>query len=197
MVEDLDLLPEAPPGIRTICAWCGKTIQGGEMNPVSHGICASCFSDILTRDSTSLKEFVEQISVPVLVVDGDVKAALSNNKTESLLQKESREFLARTGGDIFDCVNSKGPGGCGASIHCLGCTIRNCVEDTYKTGNPHIDIPATLKVELNADLKDTVSRISTVRIEPEPGRHRVVLSIRDFHEEDKNGEDCDPATPSR
>ena len=188
MEGDSDLLPGDKPGIKTICAWCGQTIQGGDDHPISHGICHSCFSDLLSQDSISLKEFVEGIEVPVLVVDDDVRAALANNKTESLLQMESREILDRKGGEIFACVNSHGPGGCGESIHCLGCTLRNSVEDTYRTGIPHIDVPATLRVEHKAELKDTVSRISTVRIEPEPGRYQVVLSVRDFHEQEEKGD---------
>lgn len=35
----------AESALRRVCAWCGKTMQEGPLNPVSHGICARCVAN--------------------------------------------------------------------------------------------------------------------------------------------------------
>ena len=55
------------------------------------------------------------------------------------------------------------------------------MEDTFATGKPHIEVPATLKVVHNAIEKDVVSMITTIKVEAEPGVYAVLLTIRDFH----------------
>jgi len=48
------------------------------------------------------------------------------------------------GGDVFECAYSKLPKGCGKTIHCVACTLRNTITDTFNTGNNHIRTPAYL-----------------------------------------------------
>jgi len=32
----------APARLKTVCAWCGRTLKEGPAYPVSHGICPEC-----------------------------------------------------------------------------------------------------------------------------------------------------------
>ena len=43
---------------------------------------------------------------------------------------------------MFECAYATLPGGCGNTIHCDGCTIRNTVMDTFQTGKSHLKKPA-------------------------------------------------------
>jgi hypothetical protein len=59
------------------------------------------------------------------------------------------------GGDVFECAYARLPGGCGRTAHCSGCTIRQTVMDTVRTGQGHLRAPAYL----NRATPDGVQRI--------------------------------------
>ncbi len=76
---------------------------------------------------------------------------------------------------MFDCIHASKPGGCGETIHCKACTIRNTVEETFETGRSFHRIPATLKVIKKAETKDIASYIST-----EKSGDFVILKIEEL-----------------
>lgn len=61
-----------------------------------------------------------------------------------ILQKDLPEIEGLPGGVVFECVFAKLPDGCGKTIHCDGCTIRNTVMNTFMTGESHLKVPAGL-----------------------------------------------------
>ena len=134
--------------MKQICAWCGKQLNGseshGEMD-ISYGICLPCANAVIVEVPNELREFLEQISVPVVLVsyEGTVKTA--NRQACALLGKELSQIEGSPGGDVFECAYALLPGGCGGTYHCSGCVIRRSVMDTHQTGKPAYRIPATLK----------------------------------------------------
>lgn len=129
-----------------VCAWCTREISGGDdptNSRVSHGICPDCRDHFFPSEGPpQLAEFLDKLSVPVLVVDNDVRVLAANEKASSLLGKEVDRVVGCLGGDAIECSYARLPGGCGKQIHCRSCTIRRTVLDTYETGASHFDVPA-------------------------------------------------------
>ena len=135
--------------MKWVCAWCESELKppGCEVpgeGPTSHGICEACAKILLQCDGIPLQSFIEEIAVPILLVDGDVRVKALNQAARDILGKPADHAVGKVGGSVFNCGFSRLPGGCGQTIHCSGCAIRNAVIRTYETGEPQIDVPATL-----------------------------------------------------
>ena len=133
--------------MKNICAWCERELSADSGPPdglVSHGICTECRDYFFPRRGgpPSFRAFLDRLSVPVLVVDDDVKVVLANGKACALLGKEPEEVEGRYGGEAVECAYARLPGGCGKTLHCKSCTIRKTVLDTHATGEGHYDVPA-------------------------------------------------------
>lgn len=159
------------------CAWCGRSLDGAtiEQAPgaeVRHGICSGCHGRLRTGTGVPVTEFIDSMSEPVLLMDADHTVGIINRATLDLLHKETDEVLGEQTGAVFECENAHLPGGCPETIHCSGCTIRHAVAHTHLTGEPRLNVPATLRVVRNADLTDVDLVISTARV-----GDRVLLKI--------------------
>lgn len=166
--------------VKVICAWCNKTITEGLSDIVSHGMCSDCYSKMNSKSPMGLKDFLDKLVVPVLVVQDSGRTLYANNAAEALLGKNYDEINGELGGDVFECTHSKKPGGCGGTTHCKACTIRQSVEHTFQTGESLYDIPATLKIK-PSDVKYNIhSSITTVCKQDKEGKNFVYLTIRDF-----------------
>jgi transcriptional regulator with PAS, ATPase and Fis domain len=134
--------------MRQICAWCKCELNASspemqnQNEPISHGICGDCTRNLLSDKAQPLKKFLDQFSPPVLLVDHQARVLASNNSGLTMLGKEHHEIENQLGGDVFDCRNADLPGGCGKSIHCKACTIRNTILETLKTGQSQQQVPA-------------------------------------------------------
>ncbi|MHA1672560.1 MAG: hypothetical protein ACTSYI_02945, partial [Promethearchaeota archaeon] len=62
------------------------------------------------------------------------------------------------------CVYSDLPGGCGKTIHCTGCTIRNSAEKTYETGQSLTNIKAYQILKTPTGPKHKIILISTEKV---------------------------------
>jgi hypothetical protein len=125
-----------------ICAWCKKLLDGDKVYdreeikkmPITHGICKNC-AEMLNYSKIDLNDFINSLNIPVLIVnDGIVENA--NKDALNLLQKEDTQVVGFKGGDVFECIYASTPEGCGKTIHCTGCTIRNSVTETFISGVP-------------------------------------------------------------
>ncbi len=135
--------------MKRVCAWCKKEMEaplsGMANEAVTHGICEACADSFFSDAGTALPDFLETIAVPVVVADGSVTISAANSAALALLRKELPDVVGNKGGDVFECIYASLPGGCGATLHCSGCTIRSTVMDTYRTGRSHLRYPALLK----------------------------------------------------
>lgn len=151
--------------VKTLCAWCGVTLEdgpsdGGEADgargssvparypgpdPVSHGICPECAAGFEAEEGQALPDFLAHIGVPILLMDGDAEVLEINPSGQVRFRVSDLRPGIRMG-EVFTCANASAPGGCGGTIHCSGCAIRMVVEETHRTGEPAVRVPATLRV---------------------------------------------------
>jgi hypothetical protein len=91
---------------------------------------------------TPLRDFLDQFSGPVLLVSSEGRVVTANRKGLSLLNKTPENVDAKLGGDVFGCRYAALPGGCGKTVHCKACTIRNTIMDTLQSGKSNMRVPA-------------------------------------------------------
>ena len=136
--------------MRHVCAWCTKELEdiadddGGLNAEVSHGICKSCREHFFSSPSRTLDGFLNKIKEPVLVIDDEARVTLANNAAQTMLGKDLNSIAGHRGGDVMECAYARLPQGCGNTIHCLGCTIRNNVMLTFDSGRSLKRVPAIL-----------------------------------------------------
>lgn len=151
--------------MKTICAWCkkdmgGKSVNGHPVTDVSHGICYTCVAVIFGTKKLFFVDFLESLESTVLVASSDGVVEYANKLARDILKKELPEIDGFKGGDVFECAYAKLPRGCGNTIHCDTCTIRNTVIDTFKTGKSHLKTPAYLikgTSDYNQEIKFLIS----------------------------------------
>jgi len=122
-----------------VCAWCKKDMGGispGDQDGrvVSHGMCGECANKIFTELGMTSESFLDDLAAPVLVVDGTGRVLLANRLARVLLQKDLKDIKHYFMGDVGRCMHANTPEGCGKTVHCGQCTIRNTVMDTFLSG---------------------------------------------------------------
>ncbi len=135
------------------CAWCnietdnpkGISWNNNEDNEISHGICEDCSDNLIFQSGVDLQSFIDSLNIPVVTVNSQGIIDISNLTTSKYFKKEKSKIDGHKGGDVFECAHSRLPEGCGNTVHCNGCTIRNTVMKTYKTGKNYFKIPAIQK----------------------------------------------------
>ena len=135
--------------MKVICAWCRQEVEpgphhAGEQEKVSHGVCQSCADYFLSSKRPTLDEFLDRLAVPVLVVDSEGDILLANQHALGVLGKDLDSVQGYKGGDAMECAYARLPGGCGKTVHCKACTIRNNVMETFNTGRSLQRVPAYL-----------------------------------------------------
>lgn len=136
--------------MRVVCAYCRKIVRddpGSRVDQVSHGMCAACedhFGKIW--EGMSISEYLDTLSEPVLVVDGENRVVAANHKLSAALGNDAVAAGAGTG-QAFACCRSRLPEGCGKTVHCRECTIRRAVEQVHETGEPLLCTPAWVKTD--------------------------------------------------
>lgn len=133
-----------------VCSYCRRTIfddhAGGDL--VSHGMCPSCAEhfEALWR-GMSLGEYLDELSLPVLVVNGEGRVVAANERLAKLFGRDRAEMSGLLEGEALACVNSRLPGGCGKTVHCRECAIRRSVERVAATGVALDGVPAYLDTD--------------------------------------------------
>lgn len=167
--------------MKQICAWCQKNIENFDShsdNVVSHGICAKCQGELLSKIGFSMTSFLNRLNAPVLFIDENGIVKTANQQARKLLDKDLPEIEGYLGGNVFECANAYLPEGCGNTIHCQACTIRRTIMETHRTGKRQIKIP----VFLNKGTPDNFNKVKYL-ISTEKINHMVLLKIHDMDEE--------------
>lgn len=165
--------------LRQICLYChadiGAVDDGSPETTVSHGLCLACFPRFVRGTGNPFSELLDRFEFPVMVVD--------RSWTEICLNRAARERYccaaspAQTHGfgEVFECSHAADPLGCGQSVHCKTCTIRNSILKTWRTGDSLHRIPAYLDMGDLIDQRQVRFLISTERV-----REMVVLEIEEI-----------------
>lgn len=107
------------------CKFCGEDLESQYHR---RGFCDECYS-LLLEDSEKFKtEVLDKIDLPVLVIESkDTTIRTANEALLSFVEKSFDEVAGFLGGDVINCMHAKEDGGCGGTIFCLDCPIRNFV----------------------------------------------------------------------
>lgn len=135
--------------VRVVCSYCRKVIRQEARSgaaDLSHGMCEPCgehFGRLWA--GIGLGEYLDGIPHPVVVVEGEGRLVAANHRAGALLGREPSALLGLLGGEAMACVYSRLPEGCGKTVHCRECTIRNAVGRVAKTRKPLEREPAYLR----------------------------------------------------
>ncbi len=118
------------------CALCKKTVSPDAIaqRTITGGICEECLEHVKALSGMPLRDFLDTLGVPVLVVDSDMVVKMANKPVLALLGKNFSQVRGQRGGDVFECAYARLPEGCGRTVHCSGCAIRRAVTETFTTG---------------------------------------------------------------
>jgi transcriptional regulator of aromatic amino acid metabolism len=151
-----------------ICAWCKKHLEetvDEQGHEITHGICESCRVTMLCSHAPStLNKFLSCFSLPVMMVDGDGRVVSANQAALNVVGKELEEVAGDLGGNVMSCKFAYQEGGCGETVHCIACTIRNNVIETHKSGESLHQVPAHLEVEQDGQEMTLNFLISTEKV---------------------------------
>lgn len=165
-----------------VCAWCAQSLDNpGKIvavkkgdQEVTHGICTDCAVEFMDDSGQNLEEYLDSLSVPLMTVNLEGRIEHINFRACRDFNLEPLESRNQLGGDVMQCSSARLPGGCGHTVHCLACALRNTVEETFKSGIPHLNVPASLDHQSDTGNRRVHYQISTYRA----GNH-VVLRIHD------------------
>jgi len=166
--------------MRRICAWCQTDLgeiesEANSENTITHGICPACATRLCSENGEPFMDFLDRLGVPVLLVGPDVNVLTGNKPARDLLGKGLGNIEGRRGGEVIECVHASQPGGCGQTVHCKSCTIRNTVLETFETGKSFEHVQAFPDIQLGEDVKTMSLEISTEKV-----ADVVLLRIDDF-----------------
>ncbi len=172
--------------MKKVCAWCKADLGDipSSIHPpdmITHGICPTCRDRLAHETGETLRDFLDRLEVPVLLVEREARVLGANSQAQALLGKKMPEIENRLSGNVIECVHAHEPGGCGGTIHCKSCTIRKTVRDTYSSGEPHVNVPAYQDIRTPAAVKQFRFLISTEKV----GDY-VMLRIDDLQDGKKN-----------
>jgi ferredoxin len=165
--------------MKQVCMYCGSYLgsmeaPSGDYGLISHGVCSTCLPKFLAGLGQPLTDFLDKLPGPILVLDAEVRVVGANTQGLQRVAKALTAIEGRLGGEVFECQYSKLPGGCGRTLHCKACAIRNTVTRTVETGESCLRVPAFM------DLGD-IGKDFTVRflISTEKVNGLVLLRIDD------------------
>jgi len=132
--------------MKTVCSFCDTVINPGTSSgdPVSHGVCSVCYDRILNEFGFNVKHFLDQLDVPVFIVDSDVNILAANTLALELAGQPMEKIRGNLCGEALKCINAVRPKGCGKTEYCPDCGIRSAVHETFTTGKPLVSRSAIL-----------------------------------------------------
>jgi hypothetical protein len=124
--------------IRVVCCYCKKQVKTkpSEFDAVSHGVCDRCLPLMVRELGQPMSEFLDDLSPPVLVVQDNARVIAANAAARKMLTREQLEICGELAGEVLGCSHAREPGGCGQTVHCKSCAIRQCVAHTMETAEP-------------------------------------------------------------
>jgi hypothetical protein len=149
--------------MKTVCSFCNAVIRPGTSpdDPVSHGVCRSCYEQILARHRFNARKYLDMFDAPVFLVDDNANVLAANTLARALGKIPASQLKNRLCGTVLECVNASLSPGCGKTEACPDCTIRNSVITTYTTGTPVNDTPAVISRLAEGKVEEIPVLVST------------------------------------
>jgi hypothetical protein len=141
---------------------------------ITHGICEKCADNLGFQMGVSLEKFLNSLPVPIIAIDNDCRLVNANRPALEMVGMDIFRCRGVLVGEVFECAYARLPGGCGKTIHCNGCVIRNSVRETWQTGRECIKVPAILNHHPTPVNGEPLFLISTKKV-----NDLVLLKIED------------------
>ena len=127
------------------CAQCRKELAAAAA--IDHGMCSICALEMTKEAPRTVGKILNSIHEPVFLIDNDGVVQGANRSASKMLNKELPDIEGQLGGDAFECSYAKDKGGCGRTVHCKTCAIRNIVMDMITNGHGYDKVPAFQAIE--------------------------------------------------
>ena len=95
--------------LRAVCMYCKKTL--GEIRrdtvddeQISHGLCAECLHRFLAGKGKQLTEFLDTLTAPVFLVDGEGRIVGANERGRQSVSKGPEETSSSSCMPIVGCA---------------------------------------------------------------------------------------------
>jgi hypothetical protein len=160
--------------VRLVCSYCQKKL--GLKPPLgdgslTHGMCQACGEHFAALwKGMSYGRYLDRFAFPVVLVEDQGRVVAANTAAGDFRGCRPQEVGGLLGGEALECARSRLPGGCGKTVHCSTCAIRNSVNRTRRTGETLSRVPAKLRrSDRDFDLLLTTTlegRLVRVLIEP-------------------------------
>jgi len=135
--------------LRAVCSYCHKDM--GRRPPLNdggltHAMCPDCDAYFGRQwAGQSLGEYLDRFAFPVMLIERQGRVVAANQAAGAMLGKDRVRMVGLLGGEAMECVHARLPEGCGGTVHCATCAIRNAVTRTRASGEPLSRVPARLK----------------------------------------------------
>jgi len=152
-----------------VCSYCAKKLaKTNTKNDLrtEFTMCVACqeYFDEQLKGMT-IADFLDSCPVSVVVVNANRRMVSCNKEAERMLGKPRGRLTGLMAGEFLECENAIVSGGCGKSVRCASCVIRNTVTDTMVNGTDHENIPAYLNIEKDRVLELKHLSISTKKVD--------------------------------
>ena len=147
--------------MKKVCSFCDTVMDPGSSpdEPVSHGICKTCYDRMLRENGLNVMKFLNLMDVPVFLVDHDVNIIEANSRARAFVGKPDSQIRGIICGTVLDCINACMPEGCGKTPFCPDCNIRNSVNFPECM---LMRVPGTSRISIaNENVPNMVGQIST------------------------------------
>jgi hypothetical protein len=152
--------------MKIVCAWCGKSLGDKESrlfppDHITHGICPECVEGMARATGPTLRDFLNRLDAPVVVMDRDCRVLGANTKALDLIGHPVDEIECVLCGPAIECAYSHLPQGCGNTEHCPACAIRQSIQQTHDTGEPLMRVPASDDIDTPDGIRRRRMTLST------------------------------------
>jgi hypothetical protein len=176
--------------MKRVCAWCNKPYgdNGSDGDgPVTHGICETCERLFKDLQAGSLRDHLNMYSEPILCVDSNCRVLTANDTACDLLGHSRHSIGDLLFGQVVLCPWALRDDGCGTHEHCLACTVRRIVGDSFASGTGLERRPAYVERTLS---DGHVQRINLI-VTSEHRKNLVLVRIDEVSADDPDREPAD------
>ena len=141
------------------CRFCGEDLDSSYQR---RGFCDECYSLLLETPERFKSEVLDYIEVPMMVINvDDTTIRTANDKLLKFVEKSLDQVTGFLGGDVIECIHAKEDGGCGGTIFCNDCPIRNLINKTIKTKEDQKHKTLIQSIKKNGDIIKIELEVST------------------------------------
>jgi signal transduction histidine kinase/DNA-binding response OmpR family regulator len=145
--------------------------------------------EALARERANLQMIFDVVNVGMLLIDQDGVVKRINNTASQWVKKDLQRSFDSKPGNLLGCIHAvTDPAGCGHTLHCAACPIRNTFESVLRSGQSIHDIDAEVTLMIDGNEVCLWVRVS---VDPlvQDGKRYAILSINNITDRKKMEEE--------